>query len=145
MCLNNLHVRIRWFMWAATCTKNWRNANPLRYQLQDEFQTGLWKITLLEWIIASSIPLKTGQKVTHESVNLTLMPIPCTLSNSYTVFERKGRLICNRSHCTISHRLIPRHVLWVDQTHYTINIQLWVLSLSFTIKSSAQTKYVKGN
>jgi len=32
------------------------------YQLQDEFQTGLWQVTLLERIIPSSIPLKTRQR-----------------------------------------------------------------------------------
>lgn len=86
---------------------------------------------------------KDRAKVTHKSVNLPLMPVPCSISNSYIVLEKEGGFICDHAHCTVSHKLIPRHVLQEDQRH-PINVQLRVLSPSFTIKAHLKQNALKG-
>jgi len=143
MCLNNLHVRIWRSIWSATCTKNWRNAKPL-------LPTARWvsNRSLTSNIIRANHSLKhtieDKAKVSHESVNLTLMPVPCTLFNSYIVFEKKGRLVCNCSRCTVSHRLIPRCALNRSKSLHNKHTIMDIKPVLYH-KSSAQSKCVKGN
>lgn len=78
------------------------------------------------------------EKVTHKSVNLPLVPVPGSMSNSYIVLERGGSFMCNHTH-----KPIPRNVLQEDQPH-SMNVQLWLLSPSFTIKAHLKQNTLKG-
>lgn len=110
MCLNNFHVRIWRFIWAATCAKPWRNAKPLRYQLQDKFQTGLKNnITrvnhCLKYTIEDRAKGNTWISTSHFNANsMHFVQLP-------HIFFKEGRLVCSCSHCTISHMLTPRPAL----------------------------------
>lgn len=72
------------------------------------------------------------------------MPVPCSRSNSYIVLEKEGRFTCNHTHRVVSHKPIPRNMLQEDQPH-SMNVQLWLLSPSFTTEAHLKQNILKGS
>lgn len=140
MCLNNLHIRFWEFIWAETCIKNWRNAKTTWVPTAGWVSNRCLKNNISRMNHCLKHTIEDREKVTHKSVNLPLMRVSCSMSNSYIIFEKEGRFTCNHTHCTVSHK--PRNVLQVQ--HHSMNVQLWLLNPSFTIKAHLKQNTLKG-